>query len=265
MRPFGFFSLGTVKPQNMIDSDDPENADATEAIDNLEPGQTIGYQRKTHTLFIEPETIGKAVDFKTIFGNDQPVELEVGSGKALFLRNAAKERPYHNFYGIEIVRKYAFHGADRVKNLGLTNVKIMPGDALGFLKKVPDRNIVTVHLYYPDPWWKRKHYKRRVFTTEFVRDVQRVLVDLGQFLIVTDVADYFEHVELLMTEFPEFERQPVPESHEPVHDLDYLTNFERKFRQEGRPIYRVAYLRKARLENGLGMDQVTSIILPLSP
>jgi len=251
MRPFGFFSLGTVKPHNMIDSDDPENADATEAIDNLEPGQTIGYQRKTHPLFIEPETIGKTVDFKTFFGNDQPVELEVGSGKALFLRNAAKERPNHNFYGIEIVRKYAFHGADRVKNLGLTNVKIMPGDALGFLKKVPDRNIVTVHLYYPDPWWKRKHHKRRVFTTEFVRDVQRVLVDLGQFLIVTDVADYFEHVELLMTEFPEFERQSVPESHEPVHDLDYLTNFERKFRQEGRPIYRVAYLRKARLENGL--------------
>lgn len=201
--------------------------------------------RKSHPLFIEPENVGSVVDFKSIFGNDRPVELEVGSGKALFLRNAARERPDHNFFGIEIVRKYAFHGAERVKNLGLTNVKVMPGDALSFLKKVPDGLLETVHVYYPDPWWKRKHHKRRVFTTDFVRDVLRVLKPNGQFLIVTDVADYFENVLLIMGEFAGFDRLPEPEQHEAEHDLDYLTNFERKFKREGRPIYRVAYQKKA--------------------
>lgn len=203
-----------------------------------------GYVRKPHPLFLEAEELVAPIDFRSIFGNDNPVEIEVGSGKALFLRNAARQCPEHNFLGIEIVRKYAFHGADRVKNLGLTNVRILPGDALSFLKKVPDQTVNTLHLYFPDPWWKRKHHKRRVFTTEFVKDVLRVLKTGGHFLIVTDVAEYFEHVGLIMSEFPQYERLADPEEHQPEHDLDYLTNFERKFRKEGRPIYRISFCKK---------------------
>lgn len=214
----------------------------------IESEEAVRY-RKPHPLFIESDSIDDRVDFQAIFGNDHPVELEVGSGKALFLRNAARQRPEHNFYGIEIVRKYAFHGAERVKNLGLTNVKIMPGDALAFLKKVPNGQITTAHLYYPDPWWKRKHHKRRVFTPDFVADVQRVLKPGGQFLIVTDVADYFEHVMLVMAEFTAFQQMKAPEQHEPEHDLDYLTNFERKFKREGRPIYRVAFEKRGPAES----------------
>lgn len=215
-------------------ADTPEQDDATSV-------QEKSYAKKPHPLFLEPEALSAPIDFPAIFGNAHPVEIEVGSGKALFLRQAARHKPDHNFLGIEIVRKYAFHGADRVKNLGLKNVRILPGDALSFLKKVPDQTVETVHLYFPDPWWKRKHHKRRVFTTEFVKDVLRVLRPGGQFLIVTDVAEYFEHVGLLMTEFPAFLRLPDPEERSPEHDLDYLTNFERKFRKEGRPIYRISF------------------------
>lgn len=229
----------------MSEPDRPANQEELSSdISQDQAGDVIRY-RKPHPLFIESDSVGERVDFQAIFGNDHPVELEVGSGKALFLRNAARLRPEHNFYGIEIVRKYAFHGAERVKNLGLTNVKIMPGDALGFLKKVPDGQITTLHLYYPDPWWKRKHHKRRVFTADFVADVQRVLIPHGQFLIVTDVADYFEHVKLVMAEFPAFRQMPAPEQHEAEHDLDYLTNFERKFKRDGRPIYRTAFQKQA--------------------
>lgn len=120
-------------------------------------------------------------------------------------------------------------------------MRILPGDALSFLKKVPDQSVTTVHVYYPDPWWKRKHHKRRVFTTDFVADVQRVLKPDGQFLIATDVHEYYEYVLLLMSEFKLFDRLPDQDLNEPAHDLDYLTNFERKFRKEGRPVYRVSY------------------------
>jgi tRNA (guanine-N7-)-methyltransferase len=202
--------------------------------------------RKPHPLFIEWETVAPVVDFRDYFGNERPVEIEVGSGKALFLRNAAVARPDHNFFGIEIVRKYAYHGADRLAKKGLTNVRVLPADALAFLKRVPDAAVDTMHLYFPDPWWKKRHHKRRVFRHEFVADVARVLVDDGKFLIVTDVADYFELVQETMREFPEFCPADAPETHDPQHDMDYLTNFERKFRIEGRPIYRVGYRRVAR-------------------
>jgi tRNA (guanine-N7-)-methyltransferase len=222
--------------------------DTTQSTESEEPVEFSVQQgppptRKKHPLFIEPESIGKSVEFSDFFGNDNPVEIEVGSGKALFLRQATKARPHHNFLGIEIVRKYAHHGAERLKNSGATNVRILPGDALSFLKKLPAESVTTIHLYYPDPWWKRKHHKRRVFTTDFVADVQRVLKPDGQFLIATDVHDYYEHVLLLMTEFKLFDRLPDQDLNEPEHDLDYLTNFERKFRKEGRPVYRVSYQR----------------------
>lgn len=202
----------------------------------------LSRQLKPHPLFIEMESLGNSVSFQEIFGNNHPVEIEVGSGKALFLRQATKARPNHNFLGIEIVRKFARHGADRLKNTGAANVKILPGDALQFLRKVPDQSVTTLHLYYPDPWWKRKHHKRRVFTTDFVANVQRVLKPGGQLLIATDVGEYYEHVLMLVGEFGRFQILPKEELNEPQHDLDYLTNFERKFRKEGRPVYRVSYL-----------------------
>lgn len=203
-------------------------------------------RRKGHPLFIEFDAVPDVVNFRDFFGNDRPVELEVGSGKGLFLRNAAAALPDHNFFGIEIARKYAFYGAERITRLGLTNVRIMPGDALAFLKRVPAASVNTVHLYFPDPWWKKRHHKRRVFTSDFVKDVARILVDEGQFLIVTDVADYFSMAQEIMRAFDDFAEQTPPSEHEPRHDMDYLTNFERKFRREGRPIFRTAYKRLAR-------------------
>lgn len=203
-------------------------------------------RRKPHPLFIEYDEIPDHVDFQAFFGNDHPVELEVGCGKGLFLRTTASANPGNNFLGIEIVRKYAFYGAERILKLGLKNVRIIPGDALAFLKRVPEKSVTRMHLYFPDPWWKKRHHKRRVFTNDFVRDVARVLIDQGDFLIVTDVADYFQVVQEVMRDFDTFRPAPAPESHEPQHEMDYLTNFERKFRKEGRPIYRTAYQRVER-------------------
>lgn len=231
----------------MTDLQSSENHDVDREF--LEESVSETSLRKPHPLFIEPESVVAPVDFVQIFGNDYPVEIEVGSGKALFLRNCASKNPDRNFLGIEIVRKYAFHGAQRVINQNLKNVRILPGDALSFLKKVPDATVEVLHLYFPDPWWKRKHYKRRVFTSDFVKDVLRVLKPGGKFFIVTDVADYFEHVKYMLEEFPGFQKLPDPEVHEPEHDLDYLTNFERKFRKEGRPIYRIHFQKQDGISN----------------
>ena len=188
------------------------------------------------------------LDWVEVFGNDRPVELEVGSGKGLFLINAATARPDHNFLGVELAKKYAYKSAERIAKLSLAHVKIHPGDGCRVLAEfVPESSLAAVHVYFPDPWWKRRHKKRRVFSESFVADVERGLRAGGEFQIATDVEEYFGVMRDLVGQFEGFQEMPLPEPHEPTHPFDYLTNFERKYRIEGRPIHRIGY---RKLEGG---------------
>jgi tRNA (guanine-N7-)-methyltransferase len=182
------------------------------------------------------------LSWASVFGNDRPIELEVGSGKGLFLQNAAAARLGHNFLGLELSRKYAAKAAERVSKRDLPNVKVWQGDAKLFLAKfVPVASLAAVHVYFPDPWWKARHKKRRVFNETLLADVERVLVPGGELRIATDVEEYFGVMRDLVAARPRFEPRPLEDPKDPQHDLDYLTNFERKYRLEGRPIFRANY------------------------
>lgn len=197
--------------------------------------------------FVEFAALSPPVDWAKFFGNSQPVEFEVGPGKGLFLANAATRQPDTNFCGVELARKYARKAAERVAKKGLANVRVVAGDARRFLAEfVPPRSLGAVHVYFPDPWWKKRHKKRRVFTEALVRDARRALRPGGDLWIASDVEEYFGVTMALMKEHAEFHEQAPPEPGTPEHDLDYLTNFERKYRIEGRAIYRAHY----RLDEG---------------
>jgi tRNA (guanine-N7-)-methyltransferase len=184
------------------------------------------------------------LDWPDVFGNDNPVEVEVGSGKGLFLINASAERPAVNFLGVEIVRKYQLFTASRLARRGLKNVRVACADARALLRDcVREGSVQAVHVYFPDPWWKKRHHKRRVFTAEFVAACARVLRPGGRLLVVTDVEAYDGLVAELVAAEPRLRPVPPPEPGEPQHDLDYLTNFERKFRKQGKPIFRRSYER----------------------
>ncbi len=188
------------------------------------------------------EALEPPVAWAEIFGDDRPVELEIGSGKGLFLANAAAANPLHNFFGIEIARKYARRAAERVAKRNLANVKVLPGDARLFMARyVPPASLAALHVYFPDPWWKARHKKRRVFGEPLVLDAERTLRPGADLRVVTDVEEYFGVIRALMDEHPRFRAQPEPILKDPEHELDYLTNFERKYRIEGRPIYRAHY------------------------
>jgi tRNA (guanine-N7-)-methyltransferase len=182
------------------------------------------------------------LNWPALFGNDRPVEVEVGFGKGLFLVNAGASRPDRNFFGVEVVRKYQLYAATRVAVRKLPNVKTCCADAKLVLRDlIPPGSVSAVHVYFPDPWWKQRHKKRLLFTPDFAASVLRVLVPGGRLHFVSDVPDYFEMVTTTLAELPAFRRLPPPDAAEPTHDMDYLTNFERKFRKQGKPIHRALY------------------------
>jgi tRNA (guanine-N7-)-methyltransferase len=179
-----------------------------------------------------------------VFGNDNPVEVEVGFGKGLHLVTAGAAHPGTNYLGIEIVRKYQLFAANRVAKRGLGNVRLACTDARPLLRDwVAAGSVARVHLYFPDPWWKKRHHKRRVFTPEFAAACERVLRPGGELLVVTDVADYATMVRETVAGHTRFAEAEPPPEHQPSHDLDYLTHFERKFRREGRPIHRMRFVK----------------------
>lgn len=185
------------------------------------------------------------VAWRDLFGNDNPVEVEVGFGKGLFLANAGAANPERNFLGIEIVRKYQLYAATRLAKRKLTNVRVACADGRVFLRdRVVPGTVDVVHVYFPDPWWKTRHRKRRVFTPEFAHTVGTILRPGGRLSIATDVEAYHGVMTKIVRDLgPAFRELPPPPPTEPAHDMDYLTNFERKFRKEGRPIYRAVFER----------------------
>ena len=181
------------------------------------------------------------LSWNSIFGNDNPIEIEVGFGKGLFLVKASQARPDVNFVGVEIIRKYQLFTANRIAKRFISNVRLVCADARQWLRDcVPSDSVRTLHAFYPDPWWKKRHHKRRLFTPEFVQEAQRILRPDGMFHIITDVEDYFHIITELLQTHTSLQLLERPDEHIPKHDLDHLTNFERKAQQEGRGIHRLA-------------------------
>jgi tRNA (guanine-N7-)-methyltransferase len=149
-----------------------------------------------------------------------------------------------NFLGVEIVRKYQLFSATRLAKRALGNVRVAGSDARVLLRdRVVPGSVQAVHVYFPDPWWKKRHHKRRVFTAEFAATCARILRHGGRLCIATDVAEYHAVMADLVAAQPSLRPLPPPEPGTPAHDLDYLTNFERKFRKQGKPIFRQQYER----------------------
>lgn len=190
------------------------------------------------------EAIDGSLDWGGLFRDDRPRELEIGSGKGLFLTRAGQARADRNFVGIELARKYARRAAERIAKTGLANVRVIWGDARRLVtQSVPTACVEAVHVYFPDPWWKKRHKKRRLMQSGFIEQLVRVLRAGGLLHFTSDVESYFQETLTLLRAQGSFFEHERPAEKVAQHDLDYLTHFERKYRLEGRPIYRALFER----------------------
>ncbi len=187
------------------------------------------------------------INWESLYGNAYPVEIEVGTGKGLFLLHAATARPGTNFFGIEIVRKYQLYAATRYAIRNLPNVKTACADAKVVLRDfVAPGSAAAVHVYFPDPWWKARHKKRRVFTPEFAADAARAIAPGGRLYLASDVEEYFNVMIAIVRAMPSFAERPDEADRAAPHTADgYATNFERKAMETGGSVWRAVFERTA--------------------
>lgn len=178
-----------------------------------------------------------------VFGNSQPVEIEIGSGKGRFIITSGRTHPTRNFLGIERAGKYFRILKQRVMQAGLTNVKVLRSDAAYFIRKyVPRSSVHAYHIYFPDPWPKKRHHKRRLVTEDFILLLSETLVPGGHIFLATDFQNYFEMMIAHARACPTLQEimctTLIPGTIDPEQAP---TNYERKYLLEGREIYKATY------------------------
>ncbi len=194
---------------------------------------------------VDVETIEGAIDFAAIFGYERPVEMEIGCGKGTFLLRQARGHPERNYFGIEWANEFFRYSADRMARWGVTNVRMARTDARHLMiHRVPVGSLSALHVYHPDPWPKKRHHKRRLFTPEFVEAAIRALRSGARWAIQTDHAEYFEVIRGLTAGRQELEPVAFDDAEYGAEGERTETNFEVKYVREGRPIHRLAFRRR---------------------
>jgi tRNA (guanine-N7-)-methyltransferase len=197
------------------------------------------------SFIVEPiglsaDALPKPIDWSVLYGNNHAVELEIGMGKGTFLTEQARTRPEINFFGIEWANWFWRYASDRLRRNDCKNARTIRAEAAFFLREfVPPQSLSVIHIYFPDPWPKARHNKRRLIQPTFMPLVERALIPGGRLQIVTDHLNYFEQIEPTVKgsnlQIIDYNR---PGS---AGDGEFVgTNFERKYRREGRPFHAIA-------------------------
>ena len=185
------------------------------------------------------------LDANTLFGNDRPLELEIGFGAGEHLAGQAAMQPEHGFIGCEPFLNGVVGALGHIRDDGLSNVRLHMGDALDVLQRLPDASLDRVYLLHPDPWPKARHAKRRFMNAGPIGLVHQKLKPGAEFRFGTDHPIYVQHAMMVMRglrdKFAWQASTPADFLNRPADWPE--TRYERKARRQGREVWYFRYLR----------------------
>ncbi len=180
----------------------------------------------------------RPLDLKALFGNDQPVILEIGFGNGESLLQMAAENPEQNFIGIEVHRPGVGHLLHLIQQQGIQNLRVMNHDAIDILQnQIPEHSLSRVQLYFPDPWHKKKHNKRRIVQPAFLDTLAKLLRTDGKIHFATDWEPYAEQMMATLEQHPLFENSQPAGQFTPKPDYRPETKFERRGQRLGHGVW----------------------------
>ncbi len=192
-------------------------------------------------LILDLDPAALPLNAVALFGRTIPVEIDIGSGKGRFLLEWASAHPEVGLLAVERARAYLILAAERAARRGLPNVRLLHTTAEDLLFRcLAPASVAAVHVYFPDPWPKKRHHKRRFFRPENVARLAEVLSPGGLLRVKTDHADYAAVISESLGSEKRFEPAAVEEAFAGVP----LTSFEIKYAREQRPVFQFAARRR---------------------
>ena len=185
------------------------------------------------------------LDMQALFGNPRPVYLEIGFGNGESLAQMALAHPDRNYLGIEVHPPGVGHLLMRLGELELKNLRIMQRDAMDILSQsIPPASLAGVQLFFPDPWHKKKHHKRRIVQPEFAELLARGIRPGGTFHAASDWKHYAAHILRVFSAVPEyFTNTAGPGNYTPRPASRPLTKFEQRGQRLGHGVWDLIFQR----------------------
>jgi tRNA (guanine-N7-)-methyltransferase len=209
------------------------------AWDELAETHVLDLPRGGSSTSVDPAYV---LDQVAVFGRRAPLVVEIGSGRGEALVHAAHERPDLDFLALEVYVPGVAQTLVRMRHRGVTNVRLAVVDAAEALTTmIPAGSVHELRLWFPDPWHKKRHHKRRLVGPAFAARVARVLEPGGAWRMATDWEEYAEHMQAVLAEAPDFDVEP---GWAPRFEGRPVTRFEDKGMSVDRPIRDLVAVRR---------------------
>ncbi len=184
------------------------------------------------------------IDFAAVFGREAPVVLEIGFGMGDSLIEMARHAPEKDFIGIEVHPPGVGRLLSRVAEEGLTNIRVYCDDAVEVLAQcIPDASLDTLQLFFPDPWHKKRHHKRRIVQPEFAQKIRQKLGIGGCFHMATDWENYAEHMMEVMSAAEGYRNRAGEGQYSPQPEWRPVTKFQQRGERLGHGVWDLMFER----------------------